>query len=182
MIRNTKLRNNGELHNFGTHEVSAQKALETLVVWELGYSGFVTDISPTKVVVETHIFSCKDTTILEGSEEEMQLIVRVAVYHSLLMSNEKNRSTLIDRTADFLGTLPKEIGGLPLYISIVAPMLIGGSSASIALLLAVGITDLETVKILRAIQLKDLVAAVQLHYETGIPLTEIAREMELVAA
>lgn len=183
MIKHTNLRDKGQgVKNLGAYEQSPTKALESMVVSELGFGGFVTDLSPIKVVVETHLFGgTKDTTIFEGPEQEMQLIVKVAAHHAALMSDETNRTTLIEKSVDFLGTLPKEIGGLPLYIELMTPFLMGGPSASVALLFGVGITDPEVVKTLVPITLKDLMAAVELHLETGTALPEIVQEMKLAA-
>lgn len=188
MIKRTDLRDKGQgVKNLGECEQSPVKALESFVVYELGYGGFVTDLSPTKVTVETHIFGgTKDTTIFEGSREEMELIVKVAATHVAIMSDETSRNALIERAVDLLGTLPKEIGGLPIYIEMTTPLLIGGPSASVALLFGAGITNPETdpevVKALLQIPLKDLMAAVELYWETGTPLLEIVREMKLTAA
>lgn len=181
MIKCTNLRDKGQgVKNLGEYEQSAERALASMVVYELGCGGFVTDLSPTKVVVETHIFGgTKDTTIFNGPKEEMELIVKVAAHHAALMSDETSRSTLVEKAVDFLETLPKEIGGLPLYIAMTTPFIMGGLSAAVALLFAVGITDLEVVKGLAPISLKDLVAAVELYRETDTPLPEIVREMKL---
>lgn len=184
MIKHTNLRDKGQgVKNLGGYEESATKALNTMVVHELGFGGFVTDLSLTRVVVETDIFGgTKDTTIFEGSKEEMEFIVKVAAHHAALMSDEASRNVLIEKAADFLGTLPKEVGGLPLYIAMMTPFLLGGPSASVALLSAVGITDPEVVKTLMPISLKDLMAAIELYRETGTPLPEIVREMKLATA
>lgn len=182
MIKYTNLRDKGHgQKNLGEFEQSATRALESMVVYELGFGGFVTELLPTKVVVETHIFGgTKDTTIFEGSEEEMAFIVKVAAHHTALMADEASRSVLVDRAVEFLGELPKEIGGVPLYISLMTPFLMGGPSAAVALLFAAGITDSEVVETMVPIELKDLMAAVQLHREDGTPLPEIVREMKLV--
>ena len=87
------------------------------------------------------------------------------------------RSALVEGAVAFLGTLPKEVGGLPLYMAMVTPFLMGGQLASVALLFAVGITDPEVVKTLLPISLKELVAAVELSRKTGTPIPEIVREM-----
>lgn len=183
MIRRTNLRDKGCGEKYQDKcEQSAKDALNSMVVFELGYGGFVTDLSPTKVVVETHILSTKDTTIFEGSKKEMELIVKVAAHHVAIMSDETSRNTLVKKSVDFLGNLPKEIGGVPLYIAMMSPFLMGGPSTAVALLFAVGITDPEVVKTLAPISLKNLMAAVELHLETGAPLPEIVREMKLTAA
>ncbi|OGN04402.1 MAG: hypothetical protein A3B99_04950 [Candidatus Yanofskybacteria bacterium RIFCSPHIGHO2_02_FULL_44_12b] len=181
MIRQTNLRDNGQgmKRDIGGCRRPLMAALESMVVYELGYGGSVTDLSETKVVVETVVLGCKDATIFEGSREEMELIVRVAACHAVIMGDETSRGAIIERVADFLGTLPSDVGGSPLYISLMAPFLIGGPSTSAALLLGLGITDPVVINTLMPISLKDLMAAVQLHKETDIPLPEIVREMGL---
>ena len=183
MIRHTNLRDNGDgQKNIGDYEQSAADALRSMVVFELGYGGIVSDLSPTSVVVKTRVLACKDTTIFEGSEEEMEFIVRVAAHHVALMSDEASRNTLVEKAVDFLEMLPEGIRGVPFYITMMAPLLTGGPSAGAALLVAAGITDPEVVKELLPVSLKELVAAVELYRETGTPLPEIVREMKLVSA
>ncbi len=184
MIKHTNLRDRGSgQKNLGEYEQTAAKALESMVVSELGFGGQVIDLSPTRVAIETPLFGGDiDTTIFEGSEEEMVLIVKVAAHHAMIMNDEKSREVIIGKAVDSLGMLPKEIGGLPLYISLLAPFLLGGRSAGVALLFGVGITDPEIVKTFAPISLKDLVAAVGLSVETGMPLPEVVQEMKLATA
>lgn len=184
MIKHTNLRDKGQgVKNLGEYEQSTAEALKSMVVYELGYGGVITELSPTKVVVETHIFGgTKDTTIFEGPKEEMELIVKAAAHHAALIGDEASRNVLIEKSVDFLGTLPKEVGGLPLFIAMTAPMIMGEMSTVAALLASVGITDPEVVKTLVPISLKDLMAAVELYHETGMPLPEIVRELKLATA
>lgn len=112
----------------------------------------------------------------------MEFLVKVATYHAWLMSNEESRNTIVEKSTDFFKTFPEDIRGVPLYIAMMAPQIMGGMTASAALLIATEITDPETLKGFKSISLKDLVAAVQLHQETGTPLTEIVQEMKLISA
>src|SRR3990167_9526311 len=113
MIKQTSLRRLEDGTNIllGKGEVPSTKALENMVLFELGFGGFVTDLSPTKVVVETHVLGKKDTTIFEGPPEEMEFIVKVAAHHVMIRRDETMRSALVEGAVAFLGTLPKEVGG-----------------------------------------------------------------------
>lgn len=183
MIRQKNFRvrseSEGQLYQGEYEHSTIAKALENMVVAELGYGGIVTEISPARIVVETHISGCKDTAVFEGPTEEMEFIVRIAAHHAVLMSDETSRNAFIDKAVDFLDALPGEMGGTPLYISMVTPFLMGEPSAAVALFSAMGITDPDAVKTLAPISLKDLVAVVLLHLETGMPFFEIVREMGL---
>ena len=53
------------------HETTTEKALKSLIDAELKFGGRIKDLSPTKVVVETQVLSCLDTTYFEGPQEEM---------------------------------------------------------------------------------------------------------------
>jgi hypothetical protein len=180
-IRDDK--DSGIVKNLGERNESVTKALELLVLYELGYGGVVTDFSSSKVVVETDILSgaIKDTTIFEGSKEEMKLLLRIAACHTALINFETSRNAVFGKAIDVLETLPNGIGNVPFYISLISPFLIGGSFSSFALLFAMGVTDPDTIKTLTSIRLEDLVAAAQLSLENGLPLPEIAKEMNLVA-
>lgn len=179
MITVTNYRNNGMECPPVMYECTSTKALESMVIYELGFGGYVTDISRTRVVVNTEILRCKDRTVFEGPAEEMDFLVNVAAHHAATMGEKESRSVLVENAGKFLGALPDNIGGVPLYISMMAPFLMGNPSAKVALLFAAGMTDPETVRQIIPISLKDLFAAVELHRETGTPIVEIVEEMKL---
>ena len=183
MIRHTNLRDKGlGVVNLGSFEQTPLKALSGMVVYELGFGGQVTDLSYTRVVTETQIFGgTKDTTTFEGPEDEMSLIATVACFHAALMAHPDSRGMLVNKAVDFLGKLPREVGGLPLFVAIMTPFLLGEPSAAAALLLGIGFTDMERIKELATIKLADLMSAVELHLETGTPLPQVVREMRLTA-
>ena len=183
MIRYTALRDNGGgMSKMSEYEQSASQALESLVVYELGYGGRVSSLSLTKIVIETQILGVKDKTIFEGSENEMAFLVKVAALHASLMNKRGNRDMFIEKAASFLDELSEGVRGNTLLVTTLAPFILGSHSATVALLLGASVTEEETLKSLIPISLKDLTAAVALHLETAMPLPEIVSEMKLGVA
>lgn len=89
MIHRVDFRDKGAgTKNQGESFQTPAEAVRSMVVFELGYGGCVTDLSLTKVVVETDIYGTKDTTILEGTKEEMEFIVKVARAYKLPETSE----------------------------------------------------------------------------------------------
>lgn len=183
MIHHINLRDQGSGPKpMSEYQQDTGQALKSLVVYELAYGGFITNLSATEVAVETRLLlgSTIDTTIFRGSTEEMELLVRVAACHSLIMDSQENRTTLRDRAVEFLGSLPSAIGGSPMYVTLLAPFILGGSWTVGALLLAAGVTDPEVMKSLGRIPIEELVDAVAISHETGQPLPEIVEAYGLV--
>lgn len=162
---------------FGSWDVTEARALEGMIIRELGFGGSVTELTATRLVVETRIFQDLDTVVFEGSEEEMAFLVRVAAYHDLVTSDPDSRDVLVEKTADFLGDLPDGCRGNAFFITHLAPLFMGAATTSAALLMAAGITEVELLNRLKRIILKDLVAAVNIHRETGTSLLDIIEEM-----
>lgn len=173
MIKHTNFRNGEKISQY--NERPAQ-ALISMSVFELGYGGTVTEWSSTRIVVDTLVFSVRDRTIFEGSEDEMRFLVTVAGYHAAITSDGESRQALIGETSAFLGKLPDGNGGLPFVVATLGPFYMGKLATTAALLYAAGITEPEEIGSLFPIPLKDLVAAVQLSHELGMPLPEIMRE------
>lgn len=55
-----------------------ESALDLLVASELAHGGKVTGLTPTKIVVVTEFRTKFDTTVFEGSADEMTILYRVA--------------------------------------------------------------------------------------------------------
>ena len=151
-----------------------------IMVLEFTYGGSVTHLSPTKVVIETSLIGLVDTSVFEGSEEEMAFIAKTAACYVGLWDNEGSRKILLGKAIDSLEVLSREVSGSPLYLKMMRPFLAGMPSASAALLLAVGATDTD-VDSLGTISSRDLAAVVSLHREMDIPLLEVIQEVELTA-
>lgn len=174
MITQTNFRENGSgvKIDYGPGPRPFPLALRSLVIYELGYGGMITELLPNRVTVETRILHTKDTTTFEGAGEDMQFLAKVAAFHALILETKESRTALIDGAANYLQTLPREVGGLPLFINMAAPLLLGRPSAATALILAMGITDAETIIMLHVLSLEDLVATIELYLETGLPLVD----------
>jgi hypothetical protein len=175
MIKHTNLRNNGAgRHALGdSYEQKMPEALRSLVVYEMGYGGMVTDLSFTRVVIDTHIMSCHDRTIFEGAEDEMAWLVKVAGCHALLMGDETYHKALMEHGAD---VMEKVTGGSPLLCAFTAPFIIGEGATRGALLLAAGVHDETLVTKLAPLSLKELMALVELHIETGEPFEQVVAQ------
>lgn len=161
-------------------ELPVEKALACLVADELGFGGMVVGISPTKVTVEHELVDVKNTAIFEGSQKEMGFLVNVAAHHAVLMNDKMTKNLIVNQAMDFLMTVPdKEIGDTSRYVAMMSSVLMGRTSASIALLFAAGIKDLETMKVAATVSLEDLALSVELHRKTGASLAEIIKEIVL---
>ncbi len=160
-------------HELGSpHEQPLLEALKSLVVYELGYGGFATEITTTRVVVETRVMSCLDTTIFEGSAKEMEPIVTVAALHTLIAG--KCRETLINKTSEVLGNLPEGARGVPFYIAATAPMILGEFSVKPAVMFGMGIIDEADLKAGMNLSTKDLFEVLELKQENpGVSLKDI---------
>lgn len=160
-------------------ELSAEKALRCLVAEELGFGGSVVGLLPTKVIVEQDILNWKNIATFTGSQKEMEFIFNVAAHHIVLMNDKTNQGAIVGKAMDFITTTisNKKISDVSRYVATMSSFLMGRTSASIALLFAAGITDLETMKAAATISLEDLVISVELHRKTGASLTEIIKEI-----
>lgn len=176
MIKHTNLRNNGNgMHDLGgAYEQKVTDALRSLVVYEFGYGGMVYDLSRTRVVVDTHIMSCHDRTIFEGAEDEMAWLVKAASCHALLMGDKTFHKALVERCADQMMDLT---GGVPLFCALTAPFLIGEGATRGALLMAAGVQDEAMVTKLAPLPLKELMAVVEMHIDSGEPFERVVAQM-----
>jgi hypothetical protein len=137
MITINNLRTRGNEPPFApiVNETSIQKALENLLIYELGYGGIVTDITPTSVTTVSHVMGCVDTTIFTGSEEEMQLLTiaaSIAVNRDLVEAvYGKNESGMADAISDYILRVTE---GKPLLIEMGSGMLIGKINARLIMI------------------------------------------------
>lgn len=84
-------------------------ALISLIKYEIGYGGHVTDIHPTRVVIRTQVLGCTDTTTYSGSEEDMKPLLETACYEVMSRKHvdmdaifEKMKAWLPDMRAGFV--------------------------------------------------------------------------------
>ena len=181
MVKITMMIDRGkELREEIVNTLSATNALESMVYRWLNV-GFVKELSLTRVVIAENRgfnFKSEDIIILEGSKEEMELIVKVAAHHAALMNDKMDQNPLVKQAIDFLSALShsKEASDKPPYIKIMAAFLKGRSSVSAALIFAAGITDPEIIKTLAPLDPASLIIAVERYPKAAAPLPETAQK------
>jgi hypothetical protein len=156
------------MNRFPTQVVSPANALTDLVSNELGFGGTISAITPKKVTVKTPLQSdVIDTVNFSGSINEMRNIIQFC--HFFLMTVAEHDELAISSAAAAGVNLA---GGNTAILALAAPMLVGTSRVNLALLLALGISETETLTAGAAISTPDLLAAIQLAEETNIPITQ----------
>ena len=151
-----------EEFDFGTREVTPVQALSTLMWSELGFGGNITEATGTKLTVVTRVLACIDTTVFEGTEEEMRILNEAAYYYLKACQQE---DTVIDGVLADLARIPNGKGGVPLIINMAAPMLIGRNRLALATMMALGITAESDIDAGMALGIDDLVTVYQLMQE-----------------
>jgi len=153
--------------NVTQHKKSTHAAYTSLVRFEIGYGGVIVDLSPTKVVCKTPVLGSVDVVTFTGSEKDMRPLVLAAGYSLQLRAAHKDE--LIDGTMRSLSSLT---GGKPKTFEVAhfGPLLMGQSIAKAACLLGI---EVEPTEGLLNRSFDDLMAAAELHLETGEPFLSI---------
>lgn len=112
-------------------ERSIENAVESLLIYEIGYGGSVIDITPTKVVVRTYVMACVDVTQYEGAEKDMEPLVAIAIAAARLQK-EPLSDSVIDQVMQFTG-------GKPLIVMLGAGLITGMSRVRQIMLEAAGV-------------------------------------------
>ncbi len=157
-----------------THIMEPLAALEFMVRWDLGCAGEITDADPagTRLTIVSGPPDCLDTTIYQGSAEEMA-ILNQTVHFYLLACQEQD--TVIDGVLADLARVPDGRGSVPFYINLLAPMVMGRNRLALATMFAIGITNARDISAGMQMNLRDLMAAYGLMQENpGMTLVEIA--------
>ncbi len=165
MITVKQFRDRGNEH-FEQATLTFNNPLEAVVHLakaELGWGGQIVDVDENHIKVQTRVLNCLDTSIFEGSAEEMKPLFEFAYFY--METREKYSNLIVDETVDYIQCLPNEIGGVPLFLSILTPFLIGGNRLKVAVMLACGMRDEKDIKAGLSAKIDDLVAAVQLSKE-----------------
>lgn len=113
------------------HETTTEMALESLIKAELRFGGHIIELTPTRVVVQTQVLACLDTTYFEGSEEEMADLVAVAYYYTKAQAEQ--RDGIVEECADKLGQMPESTRGNAFFVTTLAPMIMGNTTLKRAL-------------------------------------------------
>jgi hypothetical protein len=151
-------RYNGELCKDvpAKHKVTPQKALYSMLKWELGYGGKVKNISETEIVTETQIFACTDTTYFTGTKEEVSLLLKaLSVYYQV---------TKFCQDPVITGVCKTLAGQTTLVVVNYGPILIGTAYAKTTMLATFCETE-EDVKKFKDLELEALVPMFELKHE-----------------
>lgn len=157
-----------EVFDLGAHDIPGEAALRSLVVYELGYGGIVIDVSPTHLIVRTQVLGSIDTTMFNGTEEEMRPLLEAS---AIVMEQVCNDQLSYDR-------IMRITGGSPLLIHLGADQLIGQARLQMAILHGIGVTDENDVRTCLELDMRDMVAAMELSETEGLTLPAMVRELE----
>lgn len=173
MIRITMSRDrDGEHFDQGSRQEAPLEALRVLVQAELGFGAEITEASGSRLVVVTRVLACVDTTIFEGTPEEMEALNQTAYYY---LAACQEQDTVMEGVLADLARLPNNAGGNPLIISMAAPMLMGRNRLALASMRAMGIADEHDLAAGMLMGLGDLFSAFQLMEENpGMSLAAVS--------
>lgn len=173
MIRISMTRDRDAEHfDQGSRMEGPIEALRTLVRAELAFGGDVVEATGTRLTVVTRVLSCVDTTIFEGTAEEMA-VLNQTVYFYLQACQEQD--TVMEGVLADLARLPNGQGGVPLIINLAAPMLMGRNRLALATMMALGITEESEIAAGMLMGMDDLLAAYALMQENpGMTLADIS--------
>lgn len=168
MIQIDMTRHNGELFVYPPRFESVQRALRSLVEFELGFGGRVVDATPTRIEVHTSVLACRDTAVFSGTAEDMRLLVEVVAYMTVI---ENERADLVSRRT--VDQLMATTHGNPFQMMCLTPLVFGNvRPLRLAVMLAYGISDEETLRAGNQTKLGDLLSALELTHECGCTLNE----------
>lgn len=176
MIKYTALRvNGGHTCPPGYNEYTPKKALESLVIYELGFGGVVTKLSKTCIEVRTLVMACIDTTIFEGPEEEMALLVEAAAIS--LVTNPLADDAPPAYTDAAMASVMSQTKGNVSLLTMAGPMILG--SISIKSLMIIMIGGYEYINTFMTLETKDLMAILALIRLDGADLKDVLTLMEI---
>lgn len=164
---------NGSVYEF-TNYLTPTQALHTLAVYELAWGGSVIDIDESRVVTKTRVLARTDTTTFSGSPEEMRDIVKLSALYQIIRS--EHHEALAKGAVKALDHLPEGARGKPLFITILGPKMMGTMALRAALGEVMGVTKPEELELCVTVPVEDLVAVIELHRETGLPLAEVINQ------
>jgi hypothetical protein len=136
------------------------EAVLHVVKAELAFGGQITEVSATRVVLQTRVFDTYDTSIVTGTDEELRPLLTLAYYHTQALAEHPGE--IAAGAAQTAARMSGALGGCPGFLSLTAPILLGRNQIKTSLLLACGIEDPESIQQLVQQRLEDLVAAFQL--------------------
>lgn len=163
----TNLRNKGgEIFGPDVYLKPFSQALESFVVYELGYGGNVTEVSDGEVVVQTRIMGCVDTTKFAGNYNDVDVFRKIGYIHALIKAQHGDDILSMVFDHYFKGK-PEGIVPSKLVLANLGPILAGETNTELALLTYLEIIDEATLSTFngKLPTVKDLCSAVALQVE-----------------
>lgn len=172
MIESRSFRVHGanESCEFPKKEMTPDQAIESFLIYEVGYGGVVTKLTATEVVIVTKVLACTDTTTFSGTEEEMALLHKFAELAVVLDPHQKDYNRPLFDAA--INLIEKWSDGVPLLVAMGHGMTFG--TVSVAMILGFMVPDEppEVHKALVKANKKDALAAVLLALRGACTLRE----------
>lgn len=170
MIQETFQRTRGNEPPFSAIicEKTVDKALTTLLLYEIGYGGIIVTLESTKVTVVTGVMECIDTTTFTGDVEEMALLTEAAAF-SIIM-NPMQKHARKEYTDSVVNTVMEVTKGNPLLIKMSSGIVIGNSTLKNTLMAMC--QNEEAIIELKKLNTKDLMAIVIMVRLEGVSLKE----------
>lgn len=109
-------------------ERTLDSAFNALVTCELAFGCQIKEVMPTRIETVTYVMGCVDTTIIEGSENEMSLLVEASILYLEMQGNRERRyhDAVIDKVM-------RLTSGIPLLVKMGSDMIMGGMHVRAAL-------------------------------------------------
>lgn len=172
LVYSTTRKKDGQTYDYGTHVRSAMDVLANLIRCELGFGGVITTLEPTHIVVETRVMSSLDTITVIGEAEDMRPVYDFCVIFTKVCAEKASqiREGAYCHLKDVLGDQANAF-----LVTNLAPLVLGAERLKLAFLMYLGINDQEVVDTAmnKGYKAHDIVAAYQLHLETGATLKEV---------
>lgn len=161
-------------------EVPWLKAMRILAGAEIAFGARFASASleneDVRLVVHTSILNMVDVTHFKGPVEEMAPLVKLMY---LVHKARETDGFMEEVEADLKCKLGEKIG-IPLYLSMGAPLSVGRISLNRALLLALEEEDPAGYEAAQDLSISDIIATYELSKELDQPFAEIVRQIEEV--
>lgn len=136
------------------------EAMVHLAKVELSWGAQIVDIRENKIEAQTRVMNCLDTSVFEGPPGEMRPLIELVYFY--LKANENHSNLIVKKMVDYTQHLPNGIAGVPAFITMMAPFLIGKNQLKVAVMLACGVRNVDDIEIGITARIEDLVVAFQL--------------------
>jgi len=161
-------------------EQSTYSALDTMIYSELGFGGEIIEVSETRMVTETEIFSCIDTVVFEGSAEEMLPLLQTGYFYEQAGQGSV-KDEVLNMTVENWEKLPDNVKGKPIFVTTLGVWALARNRLKAAVLLALGITDEEDLKTGLELPIQDLATTMEIMQTypemTGKTLKQVVAEL-----